>query len=156
MANGLTMNGMISHAFAAIMTATVVMFPTPKDLWETITDNPLTADQARVIDSGVIRTFPANLSERTTLAEINAALDYCANNFASHLPVHVAECETLMLFATQRIAEVPSPENASLAQRLDLTLALYCRQQWAGVRQLNAAFDIDACRADRTRLADPA
>jgi len=30
------MNGMTSHAFAAIMAATVVMFPTPQDLWHTI------------------------------------------------------------------------------------------------------------------------
>ena len=154
MAHGLTMNGMISHAFAAVMTATVVMFPTPKDLWETVTEKPMTADQARVIETGVIRSFPTSLSERTPISEIASALDFCANNFASPLPVYVAECEALMFYTAQRLMADPSMINDLVARRLDLAMALYCRQQWAGARQINGAFNIDACREDRARLAD--
>lgn len=155
MASGWIMNGMVSHAFAAVMTATVVMFPTPHDLWETMTRAPVTPDQARVLQAGIERSFPVIVSEDLSITEINQGLDYCAANFSRLLPVHIQECQELLEVAALVIGDGPSsPESKAADRRLTLAMSHLCRHQWASANSTERTFDVVECKAGIAPLAE--
>lgn len=157
MPQNIIMNGMTSHAFAALMTATVVMFPTPEDLWKTVMNRPLSAEDASLVSGGVERLFPVALSAATPTQQLTTALGYCADDLSGTLPVHTEECIGIMGLAAQRIAAAPTdPDLALTEQKLRLARSLYCRQQWAGAMSSESTFDVIQCQTESPGLADEA
>lgn len=149
------MNGITAHAFAAVMTATVVLFPTPSDLWDTVTRKPISSERARVLDTGVDRPELVSLTPQTSTSAITEALEYCAENFSGLLSAQVAECQSLMAFAARRIGrEADTPQAVAIENQLSLTITLYCRHQWADAQQFNRPFDIQDCQNGLAGLAD--
>lgn len=149
------MNGMTSHAFAAIMTATVVMFPSPEDLYRTVFPTEPVPETASMVSGGVERSFPSILTADAPAALIEEALDYCAADLSGTLPIHVSECQAIMELATARIGSNQSaPELASAEQKLQLTRSLYCRNLWADARRDDRIFDVTACQSLTPPLAE--
>lgn len=149
------MNGITAHAFAAIMTATVLVFPSPKDLYRTIFPTEPVAETASMVSGGVERSFPSILSVDTPATLIEEALDYCAADLSGTLPIHVSECQAIMELATARIGSNQSaPELASAEQKLQLTRSLYCRNLWADAHRNDRIFDVKACQSLTQPLAE--
>lgn len=150
------LNGITAHAFAAIMTATVVVFPTPKDFWQTVTgsENPIVASR---VSRGPAFELPHTLTERTTTQEANETLAVCSTNFRSLTETQVADCQGFMAYAARQIGSaVRSPEIEVLDQRLRLSITVYCRHKWASALGVREDFDPDTCQNGLARLADPA
>ena len=157
MANGFLMNGMISHTFAALMTATVVLFPTPSDLWDAIIDVPPSARTAALIDAGMVRNFPLRIDENTSRDELIQALAFCADALGSTARVHMEECREIMAVAHHHIDEAGDfyQGHKPLAQHL-LTLARsqFCRRLWAASNLTSETIDPQACLNESDVLAD--
>lgn len=149
------MNGMTSHAFAAIVAATVVMFPTPQDLWHTIPPGP-TVSEANIVGAGASRVFPVSLSPETTTPDLVAALKYCADDFSGTLSIYTTECLQVMSLSTSRLQNATGDRTARRAREsLSLAQALYCRQQWANAQTSQRVFDVAGCLTESPRLAEP-
>lgn len=144
------MNGFASHALAAVMTFTVLTFPTPSDLMRAIR----------------AETSPTPLGSLPTLEGISPPKDVALSvsklypAIASCVPVDgkLGELSTACMEALDAIQD-PSARDPFIRitqdpKAAELAVSFYCRSLWAEKTRRGESFDASGCLAPLSALAD--
>lgn len=142
----------LSTFFATAMTVTVISFPTPRDLYQTVFP-PTDPRNVEVISGGVEPELPKQNPRSAT--ELVAELDACRDVLSGTVPLRLFTCETLLVDAAVLVRDHPEAElSDELRQKADLVAALYCRHEWAEAMRESDTFDLDQCQGQVLALAD--
>lgn len=124
------MNGMTSHAFAAVMVGTVMVFPTPSDLWATVTKQRLHAPISSTVFNGTRQTVPV-VTDGSSLIEVKEALKHCIFTFSKHVNADAGLCLETITIAKERVLfDNPSLQRDQVEAALMLAEAYRCRSLW--------------------------
>ena len=150
------MQGFAFHTFAAVMTFTVLTFPTPSDLYNTVA--------SRFADNSLqeINSFPTiegneppvnTFVDTEEFVPVIAACVVAAQDPSSFDPI---QCED----AIQQLAVVTgSPPAATRIATdeavLQVATSFYCRAEWAEARRFGRTFDVNDCMGSDLVLAQP-
>lgn len=139
-----------STLFATVMTFTVITFPTPRDLYDTVF--PPTKDgTAEVISGGVVPDLP-KASNDLDPAALVADLSACVDSLSAAIPFGVETCrQTIRLSG---IIADRDPTLAGLRERMELATAYLCRVEWVESNTVKVSFDLDSCEGVAVALAD--
>ena len=140
----------LSTAFATIMTVTVISFPTPRDLKDTVFPPGDTA-KAEIVDGGIAPNLPAAIDE-TKPGELADQLDVCVDSLSAAVPFGIETCRDTIMAAGSVIAKLP-PGN-ELDEKLKLATALYCRVEWVETAAAGRGFDLKSCEGIALALAN--
>lgn len=140
----------LSTAFATFMTVTVISFPTPRDLLDTMFP-PGEVVPATIVSGGVEPSLPAPV-ESMTADEITEQLDACTDSLAAAVPFGIATCRNTIMLAGQFSAK--HPEEVATADKLKLATALYCRVEWVSAAAESHDFDLKSCEGIALALAN--
>ena len=150
------MQGFAFHTFAAVMTFTVLAFPTPSDLYNTVA--------SRFADNSLqeINSFPTiegneppvnTFVDTEEFVPVIAACVVAARDSASFDPI---KCEDAI---QQLAAETGSPPAAARIATdeaiLQVATSFYCRAKWTEAKRFGRAFDINDCMGTDLPLAQP-
>lgn len=128
------MNGMTSHAFAAIMTATVVIFPTPSDLWHTVFPEDGRTLEATTEMGGIDRQ-PLFITATSTEDQIRSALERCAVIYSTSAVSLKNQCEEVLRVASDNFQNIDFPGGDNLEEKLFLAETSRCRNLWVEGQQ---------------------
>jgi hypothetical protein len=148
------MNGMTSHLFAGMMTAVVLVFPTPSDLKSSIFGEE--AKTATIVSGGIDRpAINANFGSTTNLL---TDLDQCLASMSVPGTAIPPVCQAVLRSAETELAMIPAEDRNTyaLTSKLRLGMALYCRQLWVESSRAGKDFDAQACQLNAAPIAEEA
>lgn len=141
-----------STFFATAMTVTVISFPTPGDLYDTMFP-PSENRSAEVVSGGVVPDLPK--TDARSPAQLAEELDACRDSLSGVLPISLATCREVLVEAAVQIEANPSgPMTSEIEGKADLVAALYCRTEWVEAMRESDTFDLDQCQGQVLALAD--
>ena len=146
----ITMQG-LSTAFATLMTVTVISFPTPRDLLDTVFPPSTGGETAQIVSGGMEPNLPARIEDMTP-GEITEQLDACTDSLSAAVPFGIETCRDTIMAAGSVIAKLP-PGN-ELDEKLKLATALYCRVEWVEMAAAGRGFDLKSCEGIALALAN--
>lgn len=148
------MQGFAFHTFAAVMTLTVLAFPTPSDLYNTVA--------ARFSDTSLneIRSFPTvegysppvnNLVDSQEFVPVIRACLVDARSASGNDPV---ECSEALSDLEVRTGSTPAISRITTdGEALKVATAFFCRAQWSEQQRLGHDFDLDNCMGQYLAVA---
>lgn len=137
MPQNIIMNGMLTHTLVATMVATVLIFPTPSDLWSAVSRDHGQSRQTIIAYGGIDRQ-PLDVSYTSTDSEIKAALDRCIVRQNSQKDFNGINCVEVLDVAEQVFKSTPDSErDHAIFERLRLLQTIQCRFLWVEDRRLS-------------------
>lgn len=140
------MQGFAFHTFAAVMTFTVLAFPTPSDLYHTVA--------ARFSDTSLneIRSFPTieaydpPVNSFVDSQEFVPVISACIVDARSSSGVDPSRCDAALSSLENITGTTPAVTRITTDQEaLKIATAFYCRAEWTEMQRLGRTFDLNNC-----------
>lgn len=151
-----SMQGISFHAFAAVMTFTVLAFPTPTDLVDRI--------KAQFSDSKVteIKSFPTIEGHNPPLNSVIDAKEFvpvisaCVVGEEAGFRSADRACSVALTELAEATGDVQIAERITQdKQAVELATSFYCRAKWAESYRFGRFFDVYDCMGSNDPLAQP-
>lgn len=149
-----SMQGFAFHTFAAVMTFTVLAFPSPSDLYNSVV--------TRFSDHKIneIRSFPSvegyqpPVNSFIDTAEFLPVISACVVNARSDDQFDPEPCQEALDGLSLVTGTTPAASRITRdGEALRLALSFYCRAEWAYAEQRGQIFDLNNCMGSNLSLA---
>lgn len=141
----------LSTAFATLMTVTVISFPTPRDLLDTVFPPSTGGETVEIVSGGMEPKLPGQIEDMTP-GEITEQLDACADSLSAAIPFGIDTCRNTIMVSGLFVSKHPGEQE--VADKLELATALYCRVEWVNAAAESHGFDRKACEGLALALAN--
>lgn len=147
------MNGITAHAFAFVMTAMVVAYPSANDFLDTVFEPE--PSPTRFVASEIDRSFPDADGTIRPEIEIIRRLEACTQTDTAGRLLRSTGCQGVIEAARSSLSdEGMAPSRALIEAKLTLANTLLCRQSWTEAKAAGKTFDVQACEDRIIALAD--
>jgi hypothetical protein len=141
----------VTTLFAAVMTVTVINFPTPSDLREALRSTN-EADAISLQSGGTEPLLPEPVDGNLTTDEVTSQLQACSDSLAAAVPYGLEDCRKTLVVSRDMIERTEVAND--LRAKFDLTMALFCRVNWVEQTSEGEPFDVKTCKGVALALAE--
>ena len=148
------MQGFVFHTFAAVMTFTVLAFPTPSDLYNTVAARFANTSPNEIRSFPTIEGYQPPINNLVDSQEFIPVIQACIVPARSETGSDPVRCEealydlAVLTGSTPAISRITTDEEA-----LKVATAFFCRSEWADQQRLGHNFDLDNCMGQYLAVA---
>lgn len=148
------MQGFVFHTFAAVMTFTVLAFPTPSDLYNTVASRFADTSLNEIRSFPTIEGYQPPINNLVDSQEFLPVIEACLVPVRGDVGSTPERCDealsdlTILNGSTPAISRITTDTEA-----LKVATSFFCRAQWTEQRRLGHNFDLDNCMGQYLAVA---
>lgn len=148
------MQGFAFHTFAAVMTFTVLAFPTPSDLYNTVASRFSDTTLNEIRSFPTIEGYAPPVNNLVDSQEFIPVISACVVRARSTETFDPNECQAALSGLEAVTGTVPAVARITTDQEaLKIATSFYCRAEWANQQRLGHTFDLNNCMGQYLAVA---
>ncbi len=149
-----SMQGFAFHTFAAVMTFTVLAFPTPSDLYGLVSEQFSDGKINEIRSFPTVEAYQPPVNSFIDTQEFIPVISACVVKARFGEEFDPVGCEQALYELAEVTGDRPAAGRIIRDQEtLRLATAFYCRAEWAEAKRHDRKFDLNKCMGPNLSLA---